>query len=234
MISGESSTAARVAIIDYGLGNLFSVQQACLAVGLNAVITRDGAALAKCDALILPGVGAFSDAMTTLNRLDLVQPIRDAAAAGKPLVGICLGIQLLMSESHEFGWHQGLGLIPGKVVPLPSPREGGRLLKVPQAGWNRIRPLGGGPEWWAGTPLEGLADGEYMYFVHSFIAVPEDPSVVLSTTRYGDAEFCSSLAFGNIFACQFHPERSGRRGLTIYANLREQLHCEVSNSSSRQ
>lgn len=219
-MSGGVRTAARVAIIDYGLGNLFSVQQACLTVGLDAVITRDREALEKCAALILPGVGAFGDAMETLHRLDLVRPILEAAASGKPLVGICLGIQLLMSESNEFGRHDGLGLIPGKVVPLPSPKEGDRSLKIPQVGWNRIHPAGGGIERWAGTPLEGLADGEHMHFVHSYIVLPGDSAVVLSTTRYGDAEFCSSLRCGNIFACQFHPERSGRRGLVVYENLR--------------
>jgi len=215
--------AARVAIVDYGRGNLFSVQRACETVGLGAEITRDPAALASCDALVLPGVGAFGDAMETLRRLDLVGPIRDAAASGKPLIGICLGVQLLMSESQEFGRHRGLGLVPGEVVPLPSPREGDRALKVPQVGWNRVHPAGGGSERWDGTPLAGVAQGEYMYFVHSFIVVPEDPSVALSTTRYGDVDFCSSVRLGNIFACQFHPERSGRRGLVVYENLRNSL-----------
>lgn len=233
-MSGRVRPAARVAIIDYGLGNLFSVQQACLTVGLDAVITRDWTELAICDALILPGVGAFGDAMETLHRLDLVGPIRDCAASGKRLVGICLGIQLLMSESCEFGRHEGLGLIPGKVVPFPCPREGGRPLKVPQVGWNRIHPAGGGAGRWVGTPLEGLSDGDYMYFVHSFIAVPENPSVILSTTHYGDVEFCSSLFCGNIFACQFHPERSGRKGPVVYENLRSSLQAARSGERSPQ
>lgn len=215
---------ARVAIVDHGLGNLFSVAHACRAVGLSAAITADRGEIERADAVILPGVGAFGDAMATLRRLDLVSPLRDLVAAGRPLVGICLGVQLLMSESCEFGRHEGLGVVPGRVVRLANPREGGRALKVPQVGWNRIaRPDGSLPDHWAGTLLDGVRDGEFMYFVHSFVVVPEDASVVLSTTAYGDVEFCSSVSSGSIFACQFHPERSGRRGLDIYGNLRRRL-----------
>jgi glutamine amidotransferase len=217
-------TVKRVAIVDYGLGNLFSVEQACRAVGLCGSITAARDDIENADAVILPGVGAFGDAMTTLRRLDLVGVLRDTAATGKPLVGVCLGVQLLMSVSCEFGSHEGLGLIPGEVVPLTEPREAGRRLKVPQVGWNRIsaHPRSA-PERWSGTLLEGLHDGEFMYFVHSYIVVPQDPAVILSMTRYGDIEFCSSVQSRNIFACQFHPERSGRRGLDIYHNLHRLL-----------
>lgn len=215
---------AHVAIVDHGLGNLFSVAQACRATGLAASVTSDRRVIELADAVILPGVGAFGDAMATLCRLDLVSPLRDLAAAGRPLIGICLGVQLLMTESGEFGRHEGLGVIPGHVVPLGNPREGGRRLKVPQVGWNRIASPAGVPaDRWAGTLLHGLRDGEFMYFVHSYVVVPQDPSVILSTTRYGDVEFCSSVSSGNIFACQFHPERSGQRGLDIYGNLRRRL-----------
>jgi imidazole glycerol-phosphate synthase subunit HisH len=214
----------RVAIVDYGLGNLFSVEQACQAVGLSASITPDRRAIEQADAVILPGVGAFGDAMATLRRLDLVGVLRDVAGSGRPFIGICLGVQLLMDESCEFGRHEGLALIPGEVVPLGHPREGDRRLKVPQVGWNRIHPARGSAGDWAATPLAGLADGEFMYFVHSYIVVPDDASVVVSTTRYGDVDFCSSLQSGNVFACQFHPERSGRRGLQVYANLHKMVH----------
>ena len=209
-----------VAIVDYGLGNLFSVEQACRAAGLDASITHDPKAIERADAVVLPGVGAFGDAMATLRRLDLVQVLKDTPASGRPLVGICLGVQLLMTESHEFGRHRGLGLIAGEVVPLEGVREGDRRLKVPQVGWNRVHPHGGpAVERWAGTPLDGLRDGEFMYFVHSFVVVPEDRGVILSVTRYGGVEFCSSVQRGSIFACQFHPERSGRRGLAVYRTL---------------
>lgn len=216
--------APHVAIVDYGLGNLFSIQHACRTVGLEAEITRERAALESADGLILPGVGAFGDAMATLHRLDLVGLLRDVANSGKPLVGICLGIQLLMEESEEFGRHEGLGLIPGRVVKLRDPQEGARVLKVPQVGWNRINPIGRvGYRPWAGTLLEGVEAGEFMYFVHSFVVVPADPSVLLSNTRYGHLEFCSSLQRGNIFASQFHPERSGRSGLRVYETFRNLL-----------
>ncbi len=220
---GEAA-ARHVAIVDHGLGNLFSVAQACRAVGLAATITADRGAIERADAVVLPGVGAFGDAMSTLRRLDLVGPIKDLAAAGRPLVGICLGVQLLMSESCEFGQHAGLGIIDGHVVPLGRPAESGRTLKVPQVGWNRITAPGGdAARRWSGTWLDGLRDGEFMYFVHSYVVVPASPSVVLSTTRYGDVEFCSSVQSGHVFACQFHPERSGRKGLDVYRNLRRFL-----------
>jgi glutamine amidotransferase len=234
-VNRTGGRASHVAVVDYGLGNLFSVQQACRAVGLEAEVTRDASALASADGLILPGVGAFGDAMGTLRRLGLASVIREAAEMGKPLVGICLGLQLLMEVSHEFGHHEGLGLIPGEVVRLEKPREDGQVLKVPQVGWNRIAAPGvAGAGAWAGTILEGVAEGEFMYFVHSFIVVPTDHSVVLSNTRYGDIEFCSSVRQGNIFACQFHPERSGRRGLKVYENLREILKGRIPSQRSQQ
>jgi glutamine amidotransferase len=214
---------ARVAIIDFGLGNLFSVKQACEYVGLQAQITSARKDVQSADAAILPGVGAFGDAMANLRKLDLVELLRDMAASDTPLMGICLGLQLLMTESYEFGRHQGLGIISGPVVRFDNPRQDGKILKVPQVGWNRIyRGQGDKTEAvdpWAGTLLDGLAEGECMYFVHSFIVQPEDPALILTTTRYGHIEFCSALRTGNTFACQFHPERSGPHGLRIYRNL---------------
>ena len=206
----------QVAIVDYGLGNLYSVKHACAHVGLQAEITSSKAAIEQAQAVILPGVGAFGDAMATLRELDLVNVLRDVAASGKPLIGICLGIQLLMTESHEFGRHQGLGIIDGPVVRFDHPIERERALKVPQIGWNHIVSTG---QAWTGTLLEGVADRANMYFVHSYIVQPQDHSVVLATSCYGNIEFCSSLQRGNVFACQFHPERSGFEGLIVYRNL---------------
>ena len=218
-----------VAIVDYGVGNLFSVKHACEYAGMHGHITSDGRQILDADVVILPGVGAFGDAMERLNKLDLVAPIREAAFSDSILIGICLGMQLLMSESFEFGRHKGLGIIAGEVVRLDNPVGADRNIKVPQVGWNQIarwpaterarkadRSIG---DRWLGTPLQGLNCGEYMYFVHSFYAKPEDERVALSVTRYGDIEFCSSLVYGNIFACQFHPERSGPQGLRIYENV---------------
>jgi len=219
--------SSRVAIVDHGLGNLYSVKHACAQVGLPAVITSSKQEILNADAVILPGVGAFKDAMDTLHQLDLVGVLRDIAASGRPLVGICLGVQLLMTESYEFGRHKGLGIIEGPVVRFNQPMEGSRRLKVPQIGWNRVCKTAPGKQAakdvWANTLLASLADGEYMYFVHSFVVQPQDASVILSVSRYGHIEFCSSLRYQNIFACQFHPERSGIEGLKIYRNLAQYL-----------
>jgi len=214
--------AIRMAIIDYGLGNLYSVRQACAQVGLDPVLTSCPEELATASAIILPGVGAFGDAIQALHRLDLVAPLKDLAAAGKPLVGICLGLQLLMTESHEFGRHPGLNLIAGSVLKFEQPRGSDRILKVPQVGWNAIRrPPGSGigADPWAGTPLAPLADAEPMYFVHSFYAQPEQPDTVLCQSTYGHITFASGLKKGNVYGFQFHPERSGPAGLALYRNL---------------
>ncbi len=209
----------QVAIVDYGMGNLFSVKHACEKAGMHATITASRDEILTANAVILPGVGAFGDAIQSLVELDLVIPLQDIAGSGKPLVGICLGMQLLMTESQEFGTHRGLGIIEGDVVRFDSLGDGSRRLKVPHVGWNRIHTPGGSTALWAGSPLGGLPGGTFMYFVHSYYPRPADTSLVLAMTRYGHIEFCSSLRRGNIFACQFHPERSGPEGLHIYRNL---------------
>jgi glutamine amidotransferase len=211
----------RVAIIDYDLGNLFSVKHACDHVGMHGFITRDKSTILAADAVILPGVGAFGDAIQNLKGLDLVSPLQEIAASGKPLIGICLGLQLFMTESYEFGRHKGLGLIDGSVIRFDTPSDSSRKFKVPQIAWNRICQAGQpiGEDRWADSPLMNVPDGEFMYFVHSFYVKPEDPNIVLSLSRYEHVEFCSSLRRDNIFACQFHPERSGRWGLQIYRNM---------------
>jgi glutamine amidotransferase len=207
----------RVAIVDYGMGNLFSVKHACEHVGLDATITESREALRRADAVVLPGIGAFPGAMETLRRLDLVGPLQDAAVSGTPMLAVCLGMQLLMSGSHEFGWHAGLGVVPGEVRPLRQ-ALGDAPLKVPHIGWSAIHPAGA--DALAREPmLKGLPDGALMYFVHSFYVAPERPELAVTMTRYGAVDFCSSVRSGAVFACQFHPERSGPAGLSIYANL---------------
>jgi len=213
-----------VAIVDYGMGNLFSVLRACQTVGLAAEITNSTTAVRQASAIILPGVGAFGVAMDNLRDLGLIEVIRAAVEDGKPLLGICLGMQLLMAESWEFGHRQGLGIIQGDVVKLPEGMSGGCRLKVPQVGWNGIHPVGGGQmierggASWNGTVLEGLIDGEYLYFVHSYYCRPED-SAVLALTEYGSLPFSSAVRRDNVQGCQFHPERSGPQGLQIYKNF---------------
>lgn len=222
-----SDREAEVAIVDYELGNLFSVKHACEHAGLRAIITTSRQEILAADAVILPGVGAYGDAMAVLAKLDLVAALRDFAASGKPLVGICLGMQLLMTESFEFGRHRGLGIIEGEVIRLEGHVEESHRKKVPHVGWNSIHAPAASPdskyatapEPWAESPLEGLADGTFMYFVHSYYPKPAASTVVLSLTKYGNTCFCSSLRSGNVFAFQFHPERSGPDGLRIYRNL---------------
>lgn len=205
----------RVAVVDFGLGNLFSVAQACRRAGLEPEVTDSGAALLAADALILPGVGAFGDAMRALRERRLIEPIREFAASGKTLLGICLGMQLLMRESEEFGQHPGLGLLPGRVAKLPAGEvDRGRRLKVPHVGWN---PVNTTPS--ATSLFEGIPSATHFYFVHSYYVVPDDPSVVAAETPFGSRSFCSAIQSGSILACQFHPERSGPAGLRLYENL---------------
>lgn len=214
-----------VVIVDYGLGNLFSVAQACVHAGLRPHITTSAKEIEDAKAVIIPGVGAFGDAMDTLVRLDLVSVLRDVAESETPVLGICLGAQLLLEESEEFGTHKGLGIIPGQVASLGKPLEGDRVLKVPHVGWNRVRRslAPGAAGSWSNTLLEGQDDGTFMYFVHSYVMKPETDEVVLSVSDYGDMEFCSGMAWGNVTALQFHPERSGPDGLRIYQRLAERI-----------
>lgn len=205
-----------VAIVDYGMGNLFSVKHACTAAGLEARITAEPGDLAGARAVILPGVGAFGRAMATLTELGFPDALREVAEAGRPLLGICLGLQLLMAESHEFGSHAGLGLIPGDVVKLDPERD-----RVPHVGWSPVQRTQASA--WDGTVLEGLTDGEHMYFVHSFYVRPSDPNVAVAVTAHGGTPFCSAVRHGSVFACQFHPERSGAEGLRVYRNLARQI-----------
>lgn len=214
-----------IAIVDYQMGNLFSVLNACEKVGLQAVITSRKEEVEAADAVILPGVGAFGDAIRALKRLHLVESLEKIAIGHKPLVGICLGMQLMMTESFEFGHHQGLGFFQGKVVRFEEPRdEEVRILKVPEVQWSRVfRKRRSEADPWAHTILDGISNGEYMYFVHSYYCVPDQQNYVLSTSNYGNVEYCSTLSRGNIFACQYHPERSGLSGLKMYENLAKLL-----------
>jgi glutamine amidotransferase len=211
-----------IAIIDYGMGNLRSVQKAFETVGHQAVVTRDRRAIADASHVVLPGVGAFADCMANLERYGLVEPILKTVASGKPFLGICLGLQLLFTESEEFGVHKGLGLLSGRVKKFPfgdagyAPKANGRgsRLKVPHMGWNGVTIERAAP------PLKGISSGEHVYFVHSYYVEPQDASVVATMTDYG-LPFVSSVWRDNIFACQFHPEKSQAAGLRIVKNFGE-------------
>jgi len=185
-----------------------------------SIISNKKSDIDSADRLILPGVGAFRDGMNNLNELGLVATIRDFAASGKPVLGVCLGMQLLMSESEEFGRHDGLDLLQGRVRML-NPGED-RRFKIPHIGWNSLHggEVGSGSEHqWQDTVLRDVAVGSSMYFVHSFVVQPDDPSVITARTRYGEDEYCSVLKSGNITGAQFHPELSGEDGLSLYRNF---------------
>ena len=197
-----------IAVIDYGMGNLRSVQKGLERTGTEAEITRDLAKIQAARGVVLPGVGAFSACMENLGKFGLIEPIRETVRRKKPFLGICLGFQLLFSESEEFGRQKGLDLFPGKVVGFHAQEN----LKVPHMGWNRIEKKIDSPF------LDGLSSGDYVYFVHSFYVVPDNSSIVATTTDYGDS-FVSSIATESLFACQFHPEKSQELGLRILANF---------------
>lgn len=197
-----------IAIIDYGMGNLRSVQKGLERVGFDAVVTRDVTQIQSSRGVVLPGVGAFNACMENLGKFGLIEPIRDVVRQQKPFLGICLGFQLLFSESEEFGKQKGLDLFPGRVVGFHTRQD----LKVPHMGWNRIDKKLDSPF------LEGISSGDYVYFVHSLYVVPDDCSIVATTTDYGEA-FASSIATERLFACQFHPEKSQELGLRILANF---------------
>ncbi len=208
--------SAPVAIVDAGMGNLFSVQQACNHAGLAAHITKDPAAVADAPAVILPGVGAFGNAMAGLRAAQLDEAIVEAAASGKPVLGICLGMQLLMESSDEFGTHEGLGLFTGTVERLESDRSVLPARKVPHVGW---APLHAPSGTWQSDLLAGIDQGTSMYFVHSYHAVPADEGAILATSHHGEVPFVAAVSRQNVVGLQCHPERSGPQGLRVYANL---------------
>ncbi|MDP3541396.1 MAG: imidazole glycerol phosphate synthase subunit HisH [Elusimicrobiota bacterium] len=199
-----------VAVVDYGRGNLFSISRALAHLGAEARVTADPAEIASAGRLILPGVGAFGDGMENLRERGLVEPLKAYAATGRPLLGICLGMQLLMDESEEFGRHAGLGLVPGRVRRFPDSPE--RRWRVPHVGWSALETGGAG---WRGSALEGLKAGERMYFVHSYFVETAKPEHRLAVTPYAGLEFCSVLRAGSVEGCQFHPEKSGESGLCL-------------------
>ena len=199
-----------LAIIDYEMGNLRSVQKALERVGAQAVITSDPAVVADAAKVVLPGVGAFRDAIAALRQRKLVEPIKAAIDANKPFLGICLGLQLLMERGYEDGVHDGLGVLAGDCVRFNVPHE----YKVPHMGWNTVR--------FRQQPaiFKGIEEGAHFYFVHSYYVVPRDESVIATETDYPQP-FCSSIARGNLFATQFHPEKSQANGLRLLKNFAE-------------
>lgn len=206
-----------IAVIDYGMGNLRSVQKALEIVGARAVVTRNPADILSASAVVLPGVGAFKDCMANLHQFGLVDVVHKSIQSGKPFLGICLGLQLLFHQSQEFGQVPGLEILPGDVVGFAdkmSNKASGSALKIPHMGWNTVQVQKSNPL------FKSIPDNSYFYFVHSYFVVPERSEDIATTTDYG-IEFVSSVHHENIYAFQFHPEKSQKLGLTLLKNFSE-------------
>ena len=199
-----------IAIIDYQMGNLRSVQKAFERVGHAAAITADPKALERADHIVLPGVGAFADAIAEIRRRELIEPIRTAIDSGKPFLGICLGLQMLFDVGYEDGVHEGLGIIPGEVRRFDVPPE----YKVPHMGWNEVSQRRPAPI------FQGIADQSHFYFVHSYYVAPKDDAVIAGEASYPEP-FCAAIWRDNLFATQFHPEKSQAAGLQMLKNFAE-------------
>jgi glutamine amidotransferase len=205
-----------IAIIDYGMGNLRSVQKGFEKIGAEAIVTADPQVVLQADKVVLPGVGAFRDCMRNLEQAGFVEPILKVIAEGRPFLGICVGMQLLFTDSVEFGLYQGLNVIPGHVLRFPDDMQiATERLKVPQMGWNQLHFKRRPPA------FDGITEGSNVYFVHSYCTKPDNDDVIATTTDYG-IEFCSSVWKDNIVATQFHPEKSQDVGLRILKNFAEQ------------
>jgi glutamine amidotransferase len=202
-----------VVVVDYGVGNLLNVERACRHLGVDVVVSADAQEIAKAARLILPGVGAFESGMAGLAERGLVDVLRDYGQSGRPILGICLGMQLLFDESDEFGKHEGLGLIPGNVAAIPSIDTTGRSLRVPHIGWEKLLPSR--QSGWAEGLLSNTKPGEWMYFVHSFCAIPTESEYLLAHCQYGGHKIAATVRREAVYGCQFHPEKSGAAGLAL-------------------
>ena len=207
-----------VTVIDYGMGNLLSVTRALEHCGADVKMSADPDVIRTSPRVVLPGVGAFGDGMAELRRQSLDEVVREVAALGTPLLGICLGMQMLLDESEEFDLTPGLGLIPGRVEPVPAKTTNGYSQKIPHIGWNALV-LPSGHESWEGTILQEIKPGEAVYFVHSYMAIPSNPEHRIADSLYGGMRVTAAIRRGNIFGCQFHPEKSGEAGLAILDNF---------------
>jgi len=211
--------SSRVVLINYGMGNLLSVQRGLEACGAEVEISADPETIAQADRLVLPGVGAFESGMNELKSRDLVDAINEFVATNRPLLGICLGMQMLLTESDEFGCHQGLNLIPGRVVKIPDNGNGtAKLRKIPHIGWSALKYPKGRTEW-SGSLLENTNEGEYFYFVHSYMAVAENYQDVLAECDYSGVRIAAAVCKQNVMGTQFHPEKSADVGLRILSTF---------------
>ena len=215
----------KVVIIDYGVGNLLSVQRAAEECGAEAIISSKPHVIAQADRVILPGVGAFAKGIQALESLGLVEVIKEIAANGMPLLGICLGMQLLLDESEEHGLTKGLGIIPGRVIPVPNLSTDGLPVKIPHIGWSAL--IASENANWKNTILQNLSPGNAVYFLHSFMAMPKNPKMRIADCLYGSNRISAVISRDNVTGCQFHPEKSGEIGLKIIQNFL--LHSNLPN-----
>ncbi len=209
-----------IAIIDLGIGNIFSVEQACKQVGLNSKLTDNPTDLTQAKGIILPGVGAFGAAMKSLDEKKMISPLLSEVEKGKPLFGICLGMQLLFEESTEHGSYNGLGIIPGKVQKFPLSSSDGDKLTVPLISWREVRINNQNKQ--ENNPMSHIKDGDFMYFVHSYFCKANN-EIENSNSTYGDITYTASVLNKNVFATQFHPEKCGDKGIQIYENWAKSL-----------
>jgi glutamine amidotransferase len=215
---------ARVVVVDYGVGNLLSVCRAFEACGASVDLTGVAGRIAAAERLVVPGVGAFGDCMHELKRRGLVAPILDFIASGRPLLGICVGMQMLMEVGEEFGEHAGLGVVPGRVRAIPATGADGTPHKIPHIGWNALaKPAAS--TMWDGTILDDIPPGAHCYFVHSFTAEPTEGHHRLADCDYDGRRVSAVLRLGNVYGTQFHPEKSGETGLRILRNFLEVVHA---------
>lgn len=208
----------KVGVIDYGMGNLLSVRRGFEYCNAEVTTTSDRKTILEASHIVLPGVGAFGCAMDALINSDLIEVIHSVVNSGKPFFGICLGMQLLLSESEEFGLTKGLGLIPGRVVPIPTKSSSGMVQKIPHIGWGALKHSSERVSC-EGTLLKGIPVGASTYFVHSFMVKLDDPEHSISECVYGDQTINAIIMRDNIMGCQFHPEKSGKIGLDILKNF---------------
>jgi imidazole glycerol-phosphate synthase subunit HisH len=204
----------KVVIVDYGIGNLLSACRAFQHIGARVDVSNDPKKILDADRLVLPGVGAFADGMESLRKSRLINPINEFVASHRPFLGICLGMQMMLSLSKEFGENKGLDLISGQVISIPPTAVNGDSQKIPHIGWSSLV-LSRGVKSWEGGLLQGVKPGEAVYFVHSFMAVPRNQGHRIADCLYGDIPVSAVIGRDNIYGCQFHPEKSGKVGLKV-------------------
>jgi len=220
----QTDNSKNIAIIDYNMGNVFSLMSACKKIGHNAFVTNEKDQITKADIILLPGVGAFADAMKNIQKLKLDELIVEQVNKGKPLIGICLGMQLLLNESNEFGKTRGLGLIEGQVLPLPKQTDNGELIRIPHLGWSKISNM---LDQASTKIIKHIHNNNFQYFAHSFYAKVENKNDILALSSYRGFEFASAIKKDNIIGFQFHPEKSGPQGLELLSSAINSFHLKV-------